>query len=380
MNKRTTTARAIAALAMGSTIATATSAQDKAAPARASVEASSTPGAQVTTIDLSLSKRDWVSNESFTNVAGMRVLSNLSVLVADAREPAVHMLSSRGQSVRQLGRKGDGPGEYTSPTHILPLPGDSTIVVDKDARRTLLIAPDGKLVRTTPLPRLVANGAGTMAFADARGRLYYGERLAESDNPADVSRTIHRWTRTSDRSETVASYRVARQSAPQKISTSFESDLKGTTRVVYGASDDWVIAPSGNVGIIHANPYRVDWIASDGKTMTGATIAYTPIPVTEDDRRAYEPQGPPYVRTYAAQKPPFEEMSAIVDNAGNLFVARSAPFGATTRLWDVVSPAGKHLNTVTLPITRNLRAVTATHVYAVFTDSNDLLWVERYRR
>ncbi|MGV3708211.1 MAG: hypothetical protein ACO1Q7_05170 [Gemmatimonas sp.] len=300
------------------------------------------------------------------------------MLVADERSPGVHLISPTGATLRPIGTKGAGPGEYDTPRFVLPLAGDSTAVIDQGNRRMLILSPDARITKTSPLPRSVAAGAATMGFADTRGRLYYGQRVSE--NGADNARTVHRWNRNTDAVETVATFNGAAQIDKARKIEGFKGEVQVSGRVTYAPADDWVVAPSGAIAIIRGNPYRVDWQTAEGKRIQGTTIAYTPIPVTDGDRRAYEPKGPPYARTYAKTKTPFIEQTAVVDPDGNLLIPRSTAFDAATRTWDVVNSQGVPVTTFPLARKRFVVAVTQTHVYVRYTDTDDLVWLERYRR
>ncbi|NJD09886.1 MAG: hypothetical protein FIB01_05385 [Gemmatimonadetes bacterium] len=66
----------------------------------------------------------------------------------------------RGAFLGEVGRKGDGPGEYRGIAAIAPLPGDSTLVVDARLQRASVLSPDREFVRALALP--VRGGATTV--------------------------------------------------------------------------------------------------------------------------------------------------------------------------------------------------------------------------
>lgn len=105
------------------------------------------------------------------NLGRIRVYRDNSgrFLVPGEQGTKVGVYSSTGQFLRQLGRKGDGPGEFRSIATILVGPGDSLHVIDDIARRRSVFDPSfSKLARISP--------------ATLRGDavLYPGDRLLAS--------------------------------------------------------------------------------------------------------------------------------------------------------------------------------------------------------
>ncbi len=67
-------------------------------------------------------------------------------LVVSQRNPAlVRLYDAQGKFIRDIGREGEGPGEYRAPR--LALYRDTIVVHDSRLGRAALIAPDGKFVR-----------------------------------------------------------------------------------------------------------------------------------------------------------------------------------------------------------------------------------------
>lgn len=62
------------------------------------------------------------------------------------------VFDSAGRFIREVGRKGQGPGEFNYPGVITALPGDSVLVADVGTQRATVIAPDFRAVRSMPLP------------------------------------------------------------------------------------------------------------------------------------------------------------------------------------------------------------------------------------
>lgn len=375
---RTQTVAAVLTIAGFFVAGTAPSAQS-AGVRTATSAGTSTAG--TSPVRFSLAHRDWTSSDAFSQLNALRVLSNGSVLVADGMDIEVRLIDATGKVTRQIGRKGSGPAEYTSPALLIALPADSTLLLDLGARRFLIIDPRGQVVKTEVISQALGAAGETIAGSDPAGRLYFGQKLASQLNGIGASEPIARWTRGTDRFDTITMFRTENPKVrPAGKSAPGLKEQVSQTREVFAAVDDWVVAPSGKIAIIHAEPYRVDWVSPNGKVTPGKPVTVTRVPVTEADRKEREPDGPPYKRAYAALKSPFVSDIVVVDNEDNVWVARSEAAQYKNRRWDVFGSNGVLRATVLLPRGRKLMAVTAAHLYISYTDADGLQWIERYSR
>ena len=92
-----------------------------------------------------LARADAVFPEPFSRIVGVRELSDGRTLIADRTEQHVSFVDFESGSLQQVGREGNGPGEYQTPTSLLPLPDDMTLLVDFGNMRTTRITAEGKL-------------------------------------------------------------------------------------------------------------------------------------------------------------------------------------------------------------------------------------------
>lgn len=88
---------------------------------------------------------------SFYEVAGIVLRSDGRVIVLDHAEPHVRVFGSDGAVVRAFGRQGSGPGEFRTPSFLLPAPGDAIDVIDIAARRMTRVDVNGRELSTSPL-------------------------------------------------------------------------------------------------------------------------------------------------------------------------------------------------------------------------------------
>lgn len=69
------------------------------------------------------------------SVSDVARLASGEVAILDAMIPAIRIYDGRGQHLRDIGRLGDGPGEFRQPTAIAAV-GDTIFVLDEVGRRT----------------------------------------------------------------------------------------------------------------------------------------------------------------------------------------------------------------------------------------------------
>ncbi len=97
---------------------------------------------------LAIGDNETVAQAVFQEVQSVAALRDGRIVVVD-REPRIVLFDSTGAWVRDLARKGGGPGEYSVPTWVL-VQGDTVVVWDVARRRLLRHTWDG-----TPLDDIV---------------------------------------------------------------------------------------------------------------------------------------------------------------------------------------------------------------------------------
>jgi hypothetical protein len=350
--------------------------------------------------------------EPFTSVGSVRELSNGRVIVSDSRDRVVQLLDFGSGEAVQVGREGQGPGEYSFPGGVYAAPGDTTLLYDPLSQRLLLIAPNGKpagqhsLRRegSGPGPSLLGQLRGT----DSRGRLYSqasGIRVGAGGPPeSSDSVPIVRYDRGSQKADTVTFIMQAK-------SNTQVSGGQGNMRVVVGAAnplaprDEWAVAPDGRVAVVTPEPYRVRWIAPNGAKTTGPVINVPKVKVSDADKAAIEKQrasggavmmtrseGPggasAQARTLAASalppltdwpehKPPFVGGAATVAPNGELWVRRTLA-GDPQQMYDVFDAKGQRVAQVQLPKGTRLAGFGKGSAYLIRLDADDLQYIQKY--
>jgi hypothetical protein len=227
--------------------------------------------------------------EGFTGIGAIRELGDGRVLVLDRQDKVVRLVDLTRGTAAPVGRQGGGPGEYRSPSRLIPLGGDSTLLVDPGLQRSIVIGPGGAagdvLLNSNDMVSAPA-GARAPQAVDALGRLYFtGSGLATRTATPTLpdSLLLFRLDRRTGRVDTLARLKQAQP----KIRV----DRNGTKitsvsirKVPFTPQDDWAVFPDGRVIIVRTGVYRVDQLTTAGKLMQGPRIPYAPIAVVDADR------------------------------------------------------------------------------------------------
>ena len=369
-----------------------------------------------------LSKADAEFPEPFTQVTGVRELKDGRVIVIDPRDKTVQALDLKAGTAVKLGREGSGPGEYGMPFRLLPLPNDTSAVVDMLNNRMLLINPDAKvggfvdLNVPAPAGRGDGRGGGMMMIggqmptsSDAKGRMYMQGmpfRMTETGPVTADSVPMVRWDRASGKRDTLAWQRVP-QGSTQVSSRGGRGNM--SFRVGAGApftgTDIMAVAPDGRVAIAHHDPYSVDFVNEAGQRTRGQPIKYDKIKVSEghkqewrerqksattmmisndNGRRSASVGGNPNVQDPEnwgdEYMPPFLQNQNTVQfsNDGYLWVQRTGPAGQPPT-YDVIDRAGNLVQKVVLPKKARLLGFGNGAIYVARVDDDDLQYIQKYR-
>jgi len=366
-----------------------------------------------------LSKPEVEFEEPFTQLAGVRELRDGRVIAIDPRDKIVQVIDLRAATATKLGRDGSGPGEYGLPIRLLPIPGDTSAVVDILNNRILLINPNatvGGFVESPPAEG--GRGDGMMVMTsnmptavDSKGRFYAEGSPITIVNGAPQSADsvpLLRWTRTSAKRDTIA-WRDLPKDANQVTGSSRGGRGNISVRIGGGApfqgGDQLAVAPDGRVAVVRHDPYRVDYVSETGQRTQGQPIRVDRVRVTDGHKEEWrearrsatgisisvdngrrsaamvpmrdvqdpENWGGDYMPPFLAQA-----ASLSFSNDGYLWVRRTGPAGQAPT-FDVIDRAGNLVQKVVLPNRSRVVGFGNGTVYTVRLDEDDLQYLQRHR-
>lgn len=334
----------------------------------------------------------------FTSVGAVRELSDGRTLITDPREKRLLVADWSTGRVRDIGRTGDGPGEYRSLSQLLALPADTTAVIDAVARRWILYVGDRMLASVAPeralhlfqffSPALGADAHGNVLMVAALPWQGVGERSVLTRMPTFAeSLLVVRLSRGSSRIDTLAGLR----GRPWGAST-FTRGV-GSQRMTYTASnplsapEQALLFPDGSVVVARQHPFRVEWIAPDGRRRHGPVLDSASMRATPRERaaaiaRAWPDAGaPPLTEADFAGWPelvPSFPSDALLHVPGNrLGVRRQRTATTPHERIDIVDGEGRLAKRLQLSAGEKVVAFGARHAYVARTDEDGLVHLSR---
>ena len=336
--------------------------------------------------------------EPFTNVGSVRELSDGRVLVVDNGDRALYAVDFKAGTSTQIGRPGGGPAEYRVPGLLLPVGGDTTLLVDAGNNRLLVIGPDarpGDILTDTWPPANGGRGTRLPRGIDGQGRGYFLRTAVTTAPNGDVtpldSAALVRAARGSVVDDTVAHIHLA----PRRITTTRKDGQIASVDIrtpPFPAQDAWQAFADGAVAIVRVQDYRVDWILPDGRRVTGRPIGFTPVRVTDLDKKAREtgaaavrgvpPGGTMPNKTpeldWPELKPPFPSSGVLAGSDGRVWVQRHAVASDTRAHYDVIDRRGAVVMKVDVPNDGRIVGFGARSIYVVRKDADDLQYLQRF--
>lgn len=354
-------------------------------------------------------------SEPFTQINGLEELAPGKVVISDIVEQRLVLGDLVADDVRDVGRRGGGPGEWQLAMGISAGPNGTAYVTDPQLRKVHVVDAAGKITATLPFPGADGDGAVTMMAiprgTDARGRMFFtGAPFVRGQSEQPDSIPILRWDPKAKRADTLAMVK----NETRVTQAGGSGNMRVMARIGGGpltASTGWVPLPNGGVAIINPNPYRVDIADPAGRITRGTPVTFTPIRVTaaerdaERERRANQSGmaitigggGGSNVRSFSGggpggNAPPLpdsefpETMGPFVGTGspqvapnGEIWVLRARAAKDPTPTYDIFSGAGRLVGKATLRPHSQVVGFGQGVVYVARQDpEDDLRYVEQY--
>lgn len=215
-------------------------------------------------------------DSAFAGLRSARILSDDRVLVAEFDTRRLLILDFRSIAVRQIGRRGQGPGEYATTPMLFALGGDSTLAAVRSQRRWLVLSADTIVATVPPTDSLLVKTRGSIAGANRTHFLFTRDRPPRADGIVD-SADVFQIARASGRVEPIARIRTAatriggsKDSQGRTVET---SDAVGVIR----SSENALLFDDGWVAIVRLEPAKVEWRQPGGQWLGVASLGLRPV-------------------------------------------------------------------------------------------------------
>jgi hypothetical protein len=286
----------------------------------------------------------------------VRELGDGRVLVVDRSERKVVVGDWSKQDVSQIGRNGSGPGEYLQPSTLLALSGDSTLVPDLRNGRWLLLSGADIATTVGPASPALRLGARSPLGADRQGRVLLTTAIGGTATPrrdASLPRLdsalLVRVVRATGEADTVATLKAR----PTTIKIAGPAERPTSVSVLVNPMATGELAtlfPDGWIAIARLDPYRVDWVAPDGKRANGPQLPFELVRLDEREQQAFldrqaerngtESRDPRSYPEWPAFIPPFLPDALLPAPDGRLWIRRVAASANLNPPYDVIDRKG----------------------------------------
>ena len=256
--------------------------------------------------------------ETFTNVSGVRSLSDGSVLVNDVPNRRVLLFNPQLSTFTVVADSTSATDNaYGGRTgSLVAYRGDSSIFIDPASVSMLVIDPAGKVARVMAIPRaedamILGSGLGNPVF-DGSGRLIYragagfGMRSVGAGGNVRITQGPPGGA-AGGRPPAMAppeipdsAFVVSVDLATRKVDTlgyirtpktKFEinHDANGGMRMQSMINplpvvDDWSVLPDGSIAFVRGKDYHIDWVTRDGARTSSSKIPFNWQRLTEEDK------------------------------------------------------------------------------------------------
>lgn len=278
------------------------------------------------------------------------------IYVADKDSVSIKLFDSTGKFVRTIGRPGWGPGEYAS--LFLAVRGGHLVVHDPQLGRASLFDTSGTFVHSWPTSsvwnKISIDSAGLITVPSStppgRSRNWWGVTLSRFRLDGTLVDTLFVPVRKGNNGWTFAGGSYGRKT--------FQSSW-----IPFAPRQVMRFHPDGGLVLGWTGEYRIFRSARGEDTTAIYTRAWTPGRIPEARRRAALEEVVKSVKDFIGEASardsarladiPADEpayTSLAVDLDGNIFARQFAGSDSTRTRFDVFSPAGAWLGSITLPV------------------------------
>jgi hypothetical protein len=326
-------------------------------------------------------------SEEFSQIVSIRELADGRVLVADRREGRIVVADFASGRVTQVGRIGEGPEEYRTVTPFIRLGSDSSLMVDRLARRWLLLDGTRILGLVSRTDRVFEVTHGLIDGADSSGRFLQEAvlfRASQGDITPD-SVAIVLVNRVSAAADT-----IARMRAPpsRTVTEARGGSITSFTRTapILGVGESALLHGDGWLSVARLDPYRVDWRSPSGAWVLGSPLPFQIIPMNAREQEAYvRRQERPLISratvpppTWMPTVPPFERAPLTATPDGYLVIARTPTADKPESRYDIVDRQARLVAKLVLPVSSRVIGFGQRSVYSVLVRDDGIELLRRH--
>lgn len=325
------------------------------------------------------------SNHQLFRVGGAGKLSDGTIVVANGGSQEVRWFDPKGRFLRNVGRQGEGPGEYRGMRSLLMLAGDSVLVEDGLRDRMNLYSSTGDLVRSwtiQPLRSPFDTPPPIGRLADGAFVAFTRGNLSEPPGLVEDRGTLVQY-HDGQAADTLAQF-PGGESYYVRCGPNNTAVCNASMPYMRGA---YAAAGPQRVYAGNGQRYEIRAYEAGGALQAVYRRVAELQQVTQNDVQRYveeiltrmRPERRPEWRRHLESAPHPERFPAFdalrVDATGHLWVERFDRGQEPVRTWDVFGPDGRWLGSLALPRGLTVMQIGDDFVLGVTRDENDVEYV-----
>lgn len=345
--------------------------------------------------DLEIGVVEGTTEYAFSRIIDVAVVGEKMIAVADGGAQEIRVFTDEGRFVRNIGQRGEGPGEFVGAPTIAGTAGDTLFAFDNRGGRVTSFTADGQSLGTVTIRAGNGNRVSVLMRRSDGSYLAQSRWIAPDQEPvfhdlrleldSVVVEHLSSDGQVMDTLKVMGDRNRARvvedrgggrigviQADPPHLPRTFLGS--GGTQVVVGRSDSFKI----ETGLGGGPPTVLRVLGADHSADAADILSRQEAAIREDLG-----DGPMDPRTrqlnldfLPERLPAFSDLS--VSEEGEIWVAMTEFDGSEGYDWLVFSPTGELLGSVHTPPGLRIFSIQATHLLGVVTDELDVPYVRRY--
>lgn len=293
-------------------------------------------------------------NEFFEGIVDIGADAAGNIYLCDFQACNIKKFSADGKFLKIIGRKGQGPGEFSMPSRIA-VTGDRLFIYDMGNRHLCALTTDGEYIKSIGIQN--TEGRPRNMRAHLRGDIIIEREIVhyrDQDRPQDC--LIQIFSPELELKKTISTHQILRNKY-RNIQGMFSNIMQPFTPDVF-----WYVAPDGKIVIGLAKDYTVETHHFEKGLLSSFKHTYEAVKVTDQDKEQFfsgitfstseggDSELPKEIKKlteFPKTKPAFDAL--FVDSEGNILVhtVREDTVGSPPK-FDAFDLEGKFIGTVNI--------------------------------
>ena len=307
----------------------------------------------------------------FGTIVGIASDSQGRVFVVDWQHPVLYVFSDTGALVREVGRKGRGPGEFERLSRVIVGEADTVFAWDSDMKRVTIFSPDAyDAVKTVQIVwEGVSNPLWLAGVVPEGFILTFSQMFMEDDPRTDLTHPVYLANRAGVQQQPMLAELPVR-----KMITFRFTGASGYWWLPFGGLPRHTVSAAGQLYSGHGDSTTITVRSPDRRIQHRIKLLHAQVPiVSEDLEDHFKDKSRRYRRTMREvglpkTKPVFQYF--VVDDYERVWMQLSSPYGAATTTWVILDGDGTQVAQTTLPVNVRLEAVREERAYGVLKKDN----------